>query len=131
YAEHDDAGDHDTDTDDRSREPSSEPCATDPGTRPDSGGAGRRVRRLVMALAAAGPSALWYLTRATGAVTLVLLPASVGLGIANVGRLQSARWPRFVVEGLHRHVSLLAIAVLAVHIVTTVLDPFASIHAID
>jgi hypothetical protein len=84
-----------------------------------------------MALASPGPSALWYLTRATGAVTLLLLTASVALGIANVGRLQSARWPRFVVEGLHRNVSLLAIAVLVVHIVTTVLDPFASIHAID
>ncbi len=84
-----------------------------------------------MAIATTGPSALWYLTRATGAVTLVLLTAGVVLGIANVGRLQSARWPRFVVEGLHRNVSLLAIAVLAVHIVTTVLDPFATIHAID
>ena len=84
-----------------------------------------------MAIASAGPSALWYLTRATGAVTLVLLTASVGLGVANVGRLQSARWPRFVVDGLHRNVSLLAIAVLVVHIVTTVLDPFATIHAID
>jgi sulfoxide reductase heme-binding subunit YedZ len=84
-----------------------------------------------MALAATGPSALWYLTRATGAVTLVLLTASVALGVANVGRLQSARWPRFVVEGLHRNVSLLAIAVLMVHIVTTLLDPFASIHLLD
>lgn len=84
-----------------------------------------------MLLATAGPSALWYLTRATGAVTLVLLTASVSLGVANVGRLQSPRWPRFVVEGLHRNVSLLAIAVLAVHIATTLLDPFASIHLID
>jgi sulfoxide reductase heme-binding subunit YedZ len=84
-----------------------------------------------MAIASAGPSALWYLARATGAVTLVLLTASVALGIANVGRLQSARWPRFVVEGLHRNLSLLAIAVLFVHIVTTVLDPFATIHAFD
>jgi len=84
-----------------------------------------------MVLATAGPSALWYLTRATGAVTLVLLTASVALGVANVGRLQSARWPRFVVEGLHRNVSLLAIVVLAVHIVTTVLDPSASIHLLD
>ncbi len=83
------------------------------------------------ALATAGPSALWYLTRATGAVTLVLLTASVALGVANVGRLRSARWPRFVVEGLHRNVSLLAIAVLAVHICTTLLDPFASIHLLD
>jgi sulfoxide reductase heme-binding subunit YedZ len=84
-----------------------------------------------MAIASAGPSALWYLTRATGAVTLVLLTASLALGVANIGRVQSARWPRFVVEGLHRNVSLLAIAVLFVHIVTTVLDPFATIHAID
>lgn len=85
----------------------------------------------MIVLAAAGPSALWYLTRATGAVTLVLLTASVALGVANVGRLHSPRWPRFVVEGVHRNISLLAIAVLLVHIATTVLDPFASVHLID
>jgi len=84
-----------------------------------------------MLLATAGPSALWYLTRATGAVTLLLLTASVVLGVANVGRLQSSRWPRFVIEGVHRNVSLLAIAVLIVHIATSVLDPFAGIHLID
>ncbi len=85
----------------------------------------------MIALASSAPSALWYLTRATGAVTLVLLTVSVALGVANVGRLQSTRLPRFVVEGLHRNVSLLAIAMLAVHIVTTVLDPFASIRLLD
>jgi ferric reductase like protein len=84
-----------------------------------------------MALATAGPSALWYLTRATGAVTLLLLTGSVVLGIANVGRLQGTRWPRFVIEGVHRNVSLLAIAVLVVHVVTSVLDPFAGIHLLD
>jgi hypothetical protein len=85
----------------------------------------------LMVLAATGPSALWYLTRATGAVTLLLLTGSVVLGIANIGRLQSTRWPRFVVEGVHRNISLLAIAVLVVHIITSVLDPFAGIHLID
>ncbi len=84
-----------------------------------------------MPLAAAGPSALWYLTRATGAVTLVLLTGSVVLGVANIGRLQGAGWPRFVIEGVHRNISLLAIAVLFVHIATSVLDPFAGIHLID
>jgi DMSO/TMAO reductase YedYZ heme-binding membrane subunit len=84
-----------------------------------------------MALATAGPSALWYLTRATGGVTLLLLTGSVVLGIANVGRLQSTRWPRFVIEGVHRNISLLAIAVLVVHVLTSVLDPFAGIHLID
>ena len=84
-----------------------------------------------MLLATSGPSALWYLTRATGAVTLLLLTISLVLGIANVGRVQRPGWPRFVVEGVHRNVSLLAIALLAVHIVTTLLDPFAGIHVID
>jgi sulfoxide reductase heme-binding subunit YedZ len=84
-----------------------------------------------MVLANVGPSALWYLTRATGAVTLILLTVSVVFGIANIARLQAAGWPRFVVEGLHRNVSLLALALLGVHIATTVLDPFAGIHVLD
>jgi DMSO/TMAO reductase YedYZ heme-binding membrane subunit len=84
-----------------------------------------------MALASVGPSALWYLTRATGAVALILLTVSVALGVANVGRLQAAGWPRFVIEGVHRNASLLALAVLLVHIVTSILDPFAGIHLID
>ena len=84
-----------------------------------------------MFLANVGPSALWYLTRATGAVALVLLTVSVALGVANIGRLQAAGWPRFVVEGLHRNVSLLALALLAVHILTSLLDPFAGIRLID
>jgi sulfoxide reductase heme-binding subunit YedZ len=86
---------------------------------------------VVTALATVGPSALWYLTRATGAVVLVLLTVSLVLGIANVGRLQTAGWPRFVIEGIHRNASMLALAVLVVHVVTSVLDPFASIHVID
>jgi sulfoxide reductase heme-binding subunit YedZ len=84
-----------------------------------------------MPFASVGPSALWYLTRATGAVTLLLLTASVVLGVANVGRVQAVGWPRFVIEGVHRNISLLAIVVLLVHVVTSVLDPFASIHVID
>jgi methionine sulfoxide reductase heme-binding subunit len=84
-----------------------------------------------MFLANVGPSALWYLTRATGAVTLVLLTVSVALGVANIGRLQAAGWPRFVVEAVHRNASLLALAVLVVHIVTSVLDPFAGIKVLD
>jgi len=85
-----------------------------------------------MTLAAtSAPSALWYLTRATGAVALLLLTVSLVLGIANVGRLQRPGWPRFVVEGLHRNVSLLAMTLLTVHIVTTLLDPFAGIHLIE
>ena len=79
----------------------------------------------------AGASALWYLTRGTGAVALLLLTTSVALGVANVRRVHTERVPRFVVDAVHRSVSLLALAFLAVHIVTSVLDPFAPIRLID
>jgi sulfoxide reductase heme-binding subunit YedZ len=77
------------------------------------------------------PSALWYLTRGTGAVALVLLTMSVALGVANVRRVHTERVPRFVVDAVHRSVSLLAVSFLAVHILTSVLDPFAPIRFID
>ena len=77
-------------------------------------------------IAAAGPSPLWYLSRGTGAVALVLLTATVVLGITSSMRLRpGSRTPRFVVAGLHRNLSLLAVCLLAVHIATAVLDPFA------
>jgi len=79
----------------------------------------------------AGSSALWYLTRGTGTVTLVLLTISVALGVANVRRLQTETVPRFVFEAVHRRVAMLGLALLAVHIVTSLLDPFAPIRLID
>ena len=83
-------------------------------------------------LAAAGSSAYWYLARGTGAVALVLLTAAVVLGVMDSMRVAFApRWPRFVVDGLHRDISLLALALLVVHIVTSVLDSFAPIRLID
>jgi len=81
--------------------------------------------------AASSSKALWYATRGTGMVSLVLLTASVGLGISELVRFASPRWPRFVVAGLHRNVSLLATAFLAVHIATAVADSFASISLVD
>jgi methionine sulfoxide reductase heme-binding subunit len=83
------------------------------------------------AMAAAGSSAYWYLTRSTGAVSLLLLTGAVALGVLDVKRLSTERWPRFLIDGLHRNVSLLAIAFLVVHIVTAVLDSFASISLVD
>jgi sulfoxide reductase heme-binding subunit YedZ len=78
-------------------------------------------------LATAGPSLDWYLTRSTGAVALLLLSVAVALGIADVQRLSSASWPRFLIDALHRNVSLLTLVFLALHILTAVLDSFASI----
>jgi sulfoxide reductase heme-binding subunit YedZ len=85
----------------------------------------------VIGAATAGPTALWYLTRSTGVVTLILLTLSVALGVANVRRAQTERVPRFVFDAVHRNASLLAIAFLFVHIVTSLLDGFAPIRLID
>jgi hypothetical protein len=79
----------------------------------------------------AGPSAYWYLTRGTGTVALILLTLSVVLGVANSRRLRTERVPRFVVDAVHRNVSLLAVAFTAVHVITSLLDGFAPIAVVD
>lgn len=75
--------------------------------------------------------ALWYLTRGTGLVALVLVTLSVILGIAASLRAGGARTPRFVVSGLHRNVSLLTVAFIVVHVATTILDGYAPIRLVD
>lgn len=82
-------------------------------------------------LAASGGSAYWYLTRSTGAVALLLLTAAVALGVLDVRRYSTPQWPRFVIDTLHRNVSLLAMAFLLLHILTSVLDSYTSIPLID
>ena len=86
---------------------------------------------MIAPLAAAGPSAYWYLTRSTGTVALLLLTGAVVLGVIDVRRWSTPRWPRFVVDSLHRNVALLAMVFLALHILTSVLDSFASISLLD
>lgn len=84
-----------------------------------------------MILAASGPSAYWYLTRGTGVVALLLLTGGVVLGVLTSTRWAAPRWPRFVVSGLHRNVTLLAVAFVVVHVVTTLLDGYAPIGLRD
>jgi hypothetical protein len=82
-------------------------------------------------LAAANAKALWYLTRGTGVVALVLLTAVLVLGVLGTIRWRSERWPRFLVAGLHRNLTLFAIAFVVVHVVTTVADGYAPIRLVD
>jgi sulfoxide reductase heme-binding subunit YedZ len=73
---------------------------------------------------------LWYLTRATGLVALVLLTATIVLGIIGTARAASPRWPRLLTAGLHRNLALTSTALVAVHVVTTITDPFVSISLV-
>ncbi len=84
-----------------------------------------------MTLLASSGSAYWFLTRGSGVVTLVLLTASVCLGVLTSVRWRSTRVPRFLISGLHRNVTLLAVVFLAIHVATTLLDAYAPIHLQD
>jgi len=84
-----------------------------------------------MVIAAVGGRAMWYLTRGTGVVSLLLLSLTLLLGVTELVRWATARWPRMVTSALHRNVSLLAVAFLAVHIGTSVIDGFAPIGWLD
>ena len=67
---------------------------------------------------------LWYTTRASGAVALILLSAVVVLGMLARMRVEGRLWPRFLSAAVHRDLSLVAVVFLVLHVVTAVVDPF-------
>jgi len=89
------------------------------------------VSAVALPVAAAGGKALWYLTRSTGLVALLLLTATVVLGVvASVG-WTTERWPRFLSQGVHRNLSLFCVGFVALHVVTTVSDGYVPIGFAD
>jgi predicted ferric reductase len=72
-------------------------------------------------------AALWYASRATGVIALVLLTAGLVLGILvnRQGRLPGL--PRYAATSLHRSVNLLSVTFVAVHVATAIADPFVTI----
>jgi predicted ferric reductase len=76
-------------------------------------------------------TAFWYASRATGIVALLLLTAVLvlGTGVSRQGRLPGL--PRFAVTDIHRNLSLLSVAFIAVHVLTTVLDSYVHIPLIS
>lgn len=77
---------------------------------------------------------MWYASRATGVVSLLLLTAVVLLGLLisrqgpRAGGPRSLLGlPRFAVTGLHRNLSLLSVAFVALHVLTAVADGYVSI----
>src|SRR6516162_2197747 len=66
----------------------------------------------VSAAAATGSQYLWFLSRGSGLVLLVLFSVVVVLGVATRTGSAPRRWPRFAVAELHRTLSLFAVALL-------------------
>jgi methionine sulfoxide reductase heme-binding subunit len=73
------------------------------------------------------PSPYWYASRGLGIAMLLVLSAVVVLGIAGVQRWKAEGWPGFLTAGLHRNLSLLAVALLPLHGGTVLLDTFAAL----
>src|ERR1700694_3712409 len=90
-----------------------------------------RRRAAVIAAATLGPTPFWYATRGSGFTALVLLTASVALGLVTSARWMSSRWPRFLSQSLHRNISLFALLFLLIHIATSIIDPFAGLSIRD
>jgi sulfoxide reductase heme-binding subunit YedZ len=75
----------------------------------------------------AGSTVFWYASRATGIVAMLLLTVVLVLGLVVTRQGRIPGLPRFAVAGLHRNLSLLAVAFIAVHVLTAVLDSYVSI----
>jgi sulfoxide reductase heme-binding subunit YedZ len=67
---------------------------------------------------------LWYTTRATGMVALILLTLVVSLGTFVANRIGGTYIGRFELNELHRSISIVAVVFLVIHILTTVLDSY-------
>lgn len=80
-----------------------------------------------LAAGSSGVQYLWYLSRGSGVLLLLLFSFVMVLGVAV--RLGSApRWlARFTVARLHRTLSLFAVLLLALHVITAMLDPYVTI----
>jgi sulfoxide reductase heme-binding subunit YedZ len=70
---------------------------------------------------------LWYATRASGLMALILLTLTMVLGITTTTRARARNWPGFAQQEMHRRVSMLAVVFLVIHVVTSVLDTYVSI----
>ena len=69
---------------------------------------------------------LWYTTRATGVVAMLLFTAVVALGTLVANRVGGTFIGRFEINEVHRSLSRVAVVFLVIHIATTVLDSFVS-----
>jgi methionine sulfoxide reductase heme-binding subunit len=73
-------------------------------------------------------TSLWYATRASGIMALVLLTLTMVLGLTTTARARARNWPGFAQQEMHRRLSMIAVVFLGIHIVTSVLDTYVNIN---
>lgn len=72
-------------------------------------------------------TALWYATRASGLVALVILTLTMVLGLTTTTRARARNWPGFAQQELHRRLSILAVVFVGLHVLTSVVDTYVNI----
>ena len=70
---------------------------------------------------------LWYATRASGLMALILLTLTMVLGITTTTRARARNWPGFAQQEIHRRLSMIAVVFVGIHVLTSVLDTYVSI----
>jgi len=78
-------------------------------------------------VAASSSQWLWFVSRGSGLILLALFSTVVALGVATRTGSAPRTWHRFTVAELHRSFSLFAVALLILHVVTAIADPYVSI----
>ena len=67
---------------------------------------------------------VWYVDRAAGYTALVLLTVSILLGLLLSLKVGSPRWPRFLTNDVHEHITLMSLVFIAIHGLAILIDPF-------
>jgi len=75
--------------------------------------------------------ALWYLSRASGLVSLVLFTAVMVMGVLGATRFARPTWPRLATALTHRDLALTSVVFLAVHIGSAVIDSYVPLTWLD
>jgi methionine sulfoxide reductase heme-binding subunit len=76
-------------------------------------------------------SAFWALGRGTGVVALVLLTVALVLGIVARSGRRVPLLGRFGISDLHRTAALTGVGLIATHVVSLLLDPYAQLRLVD
>ena len=78
-------------------------------------------------VSAMNSTTLWYTTRASGIVALVLLSATMVLGLTTSSRMIAPHWPGFAQQEMHRRLSIVAMVFVGLHVLTSVVDTYVNI----
>jgi sulfoxide reductase heme-binding subunit YedZ len=77
---------------------------------------------------------LWFVSRALGAMALLLLSLVIVLGVLhNTSVVKNAELglPRFVLVALHRNLSLISVVFIALHVVTVIVTDYVHLRVVD